>query len=67
MNLVRYLGRTPNGKHWFLVKEYQVCLSDSERSCDCMWGTMQTSRGKKSNCKHVKKSLELLRLMKGVN
>ena len=65
---IRYLGGMPDGKRWFLAKEkYLVCLSDSERSCDCMWGTMQTSRGKKSNCKHVKKSLELLRLMKGVN
>ncbi len=64
---IRYLGGTASGKHWFLAKEkYQVCLSRSERSCDCMWGTMQESRGEKSNCKHVKKSLQLFKLMKGV-
>lgn len=63
---IRYLGRGKKGKHWFLAKdEYLVCLSSSERSCGCMWGTMQESRGKKSNCKHVKKSLQLLKVMKG--
>lgn len=60
---IRYLG-SANDKHWFLAKEYLVCLSASERSCDCMWGTMQESRGKKSNCKHCKTALRLLEVIK---
>lgn len=63
---IQYLGRGKNDKHWFLAKEeYLVCLSSSERSCDCMWGTMQESRGKKSECKHVFAAKNLLNIMKG--
>ena len=62
---IRYLGLGVNGKHWFLAKEkYLVCLAPGERSCDCRHGTMQISRGKKSDCKHVKKARELLKVMR---
>ncbi len=63
MNLVRYLGEGIKGKHWFFVNKYHVCLSSSERSCDCMWGTMQESRGEKSFCKHTKAAATILEVV----
>ncbi len=61
---IRYLGYGKD-TFWFVAKEkYLVRLSPYERSCDCRHGTMQISRGKKSNCKHVKKAQELLKVMR---